>query len=94
MDISALVEPRALRELRAAQERRDEEIRRLVSEAIRAGVRSQDIAAAIGISRSTLWRRYADELRRRDDVDDRPHPGPAEVSRELDRGSRSKVTPS
>jgi AcrR family transcriptional regulator len=53
--------------LRAVQERRDEEIRRLVGEAVRAGIRSQDIAAALGISRSTLWRRYADELRQRGD---------------------------
>jgi DNA invertase Pin-like site-specific DNA recombinase len=52
--------------LRAARERRDEEIRRLVRDAVRAGVRSHDIAAALGISRSTLWRRYAKELRQPD----------------------------
>jgi AcrR family transcriptional regulator len=52
--------------LRAARERRDEEIRGLIVAAIRAGLRSQDIAEALGISRSTLWRHYADELRRPD----------------------------
>jgi AcrR family transcriptional regulator len=57
------VEPRALRELRAARQRRDEEIRRLIREAVRAGVRSQDIADALGVSRSTLWRHYGGDLR-------------------------------
>jgi transcriptional regulator of acetoin/glycerol metabolism len=49
--------------LRAANVRQDEEIRRLIKQAVAAGIRSQDIAEALGISRSTLWRRYADELR-------------------------------
>jgi AcrR family transcriptional regulator len=54
--------------LRAAHERQDEEIRRLVGEAVRAGIRSQHIAEALGISRSTLWRHYGDELRGPDDA--------------------------
>jgi AcrR family transcriptional regulator len=57
------VEPRALRELRTARQRREEEIRRLIRQAVRAGVRSQDIADALGVSRSTLWRHYGEELR-------------------------------
>jgi transcriptional regulator of acetoin/glycerol metabolism len=60
------VEPRALRQLRAAHERRDEEIRCLIAEAVRAGIRSQDIAQVLGISRSTLWRHYPEELRQHD----------------------------
>jgi DNA invertase Pin-like site-specific DNA recombinase len=59
--------------LRAANVRQDEEIRRLIKQAVAAGIRSQDIAEALGISRSTLWRRYADELRQPDDA--RQHPG-------------------
>lgn len=65
--IKESVEPRVLVQLRAAQERQDEEIRRLIAEAVRAGIRSQDIAEALGISRSTLWRHYADELGQRAD---------------------------
>ena len=53
-----------LRELGALRERQDAEVRRMVVKAVAAGARSQDIAAALGMSRSTLWRRYGDELRR------------------------------
>lgn len=73
MAIKAFVEPQALRQLRAAHERQDGEIRRLITEAVSASIRSQDIAEALGISRSTLWRHYADELRRRNDAEG---PGP------------------
>lgn len=68
MDIGPSVEPRALRELRAALERRDADIRRLVGQAAHAGIRSQEIAEALGVSRSTLRRRYADELRQHGDT--------------------------
>jgi len=61
--INQMVEPRALRALRAARQRQDEEIRRLIARAVRDGVRSQDIADALGVSRSTLWRHYGEELR-------------------------------
>ncbi|HJS94079.1 MAG TPA: helix-turn-helix domain-containing protein [Solirubrobacteraceae bacterium] len=61
------MEPRALGRLRAAHERQDDEIRRLIAAAVSVGIRSQDIAEALGISRSTLWRHYADELRPPDD---------------------------
>jgi AcrR family transcriptional regulator len=44
--------------------RQDEDLRRLVAEAARAGARTQDIADAVGVSRSTLWRRYRTELHR------------------------------
>jgi DNA invertase Pin-like site-specific DNA recombinase len=57
---------RSLRKLQAARERRDAEIRQLVARALNAGARTQDIADALKISRSTLWRRYADQLRRHD----------------------------
>jgi transposase-like protein len=50
-------------------ERHDAEVRRLVSQAARAGARSQDIADAVGVSRSTLWRRYRRELLRTDATD-------------------------
>jgi DNA invertase Pin-like site-specific DNA recombinase len=55
---------RALRELRTARERREAEIQQLVAKALNAGARTQDIADALKISRSTLWRRYAEQLRR------------------------------
>jgi anti-anti-sigma factor len=60
------VESPALRRLRDSRERRDEEVCRLIAQAVLAGVRSQDIAEALGISRSTLWRHYRNELRLRD----------------------------
>jgi AcrR family transcriptional regulator len=53
-----------LRDLRALVEKHDAELRQLVSQAARAGARTQDIADAVGVSRSTLWRRYRTELLR------------------------------
>jgi AcrR family transcriptional regulator len=53
-----------LRELQSLVERHDAELRRLVSQAARSGARTQDIAEAVGVSRSTLWRRYRAELLR------------------------------
>jgi transposase-like protein len=50
--------------LRSLVDRHDAEVRRLVAMAVRAGARTQDIADAVGVSRSTLWRRYRAELRR------------------------------
>lgn len=61
---------RALRELRQVRERRDAEIRQLVAKALHRGARTQDIADALKISRSTFWRRYTDQLQR----DDQPNP--------------------
>jgi AcrR family transcriptional regulator len=61
----------ALRELRQVRERRDAEIRQLVAKALYRGARTQDIADALEISRSTFWRRYTDELRRADQADPR-----------------------
>ncbi|MFI5039057.1 MAG: helix-turn-helix domain-containing protein [Solirubrobacterales bacterium] len=53
-----------LAELRSMMDRHEAERRRLVTKAVQAGARTQDIADAIGVSRSTLWRRYGAELRR------------------------------
>jgi AcrR family transcriptional regulator len=58
------VRPPVLGELRSLVQRQDEELRRLVAKAVRDGARTQDIADAVGVSRSTLWRRYRTELRR------------------------------
>ncbi len=55
---------RILRELRTACRRHDAELRTLISQAVDAGARTQDIAEALGISRATLWRRYGTELQR------------------------------
>jgi transposase-like protein len=54
----------ALTELHDLRERQDSETRRLVIEAVSAGASSSEIAQALGVSRSTLWRRYPVELRR------------------------------
>ena len=46
------------------RKRQDAELRKLVALAVDHGARSQDIADALGMSRSTLWRRYGNMLRR------------------------------
>jgi DNA invertase Pin-like site-specific DNA recombinase len=53
-----------LEELRSLRSRHDDEIRRLVRKCVEAGTRTQDIAEALGVSRSTLWRHYGEQLRR------------------------------
>lgn len=53
-----------LGELSTLRERHESEVRRLVARAVKEGARTQDIADALGMSRSTLWRRYGSELRR------------------------------
>ncbi len=58
------VPPAVLRELSTLRERQERELRRLVAKAVEEGARSQDIADALGMSRSTLWRRYGGLLRR------------------------------
>ena len=58
---------RVLSQLHALRVRRDAELRALVARAAKAGVRSESIAEALGVSRSTLWRHYGDELQQRPD---------------------------
>jgi DNA invertase Pin-like site-specific DNA recombinase len=60
------VDRRALGQLRSLRGRHDDQIRRLLRKCVELGTRTQDIAEALGISRSTLWRHYGDELRRND----------------------------
>jgi len=82
---------RALRELRQAREHRDAELRQLVAKALGRGARTQDIADALKISRSTFWRRYRDELRR----DDQPSPRSQDPSsnRVVTESRRTSRTP-
>jgi hypothetical protein len=58
------VSDRILSELRRACQRHDAELRALISNAADAGIRTQDIVEASGISRAALWRRYGAELQR------------------------------
>ena len=48
----------------AHREREDGDVRALIADAVKAGAASRDIAEAVGVSRATIWRRYAPELRR------------------------------
>lgn len=65
---------RILRQLTALREKHEAEIRRLVARAASLGVRTEDIARALGIGRSTLWRRYRDDLRSSHDPPDQARP--------------------
>jgi DNA invertase Pin-like site-specific DNA recombinase len=56
---------RFLGQLQALRLRRDSELHALVAKAAESGVSSQAIAEALAVSRSTLWRRYGDELQQR-----------------------------
>jgi AcrR family transcriptional regulator len=55
---------RDLEQLKSLQGRHDDETRNLIRQCIQAGARTEDVAQALGISRSTLWRHYGEELRR------------------------------
>jgi AcrR family transcriptional regulator len=57
------VPERTLRRLRALRELTEADIRVLVTDAALRGASSQEIAEALDISRATLWRRYAGELK-------------------------------
>ncbi len=67
MALSSGPHQRLLTQLRVLRERRDAEIRGLIARTARAGVRSEDIADALGVSRSTLWRHYRRELHGEED---------------------------
>jgi len=58
------VNERALGDLRALCRRHNSELRSAITRCVDEGARTQDIAAAMGISRATLWRRYGEELQR------------------------------
>jgi DNA invertase Pin-like site-specific DNA recombinase len=58
------VDRRVLNQLSAMRGRHEDQIRSLVARCVEAGASSQDIADALEISRSTLWRHYGEELRR------------------------------
>jgi transposase-like protein len=53
---------RVLRQLRELRMRRDAELRALIAKAAEGGVSSEAIADSLGVSRSTLWRHYRDQL--------------------------------
>jgi CRP-like cAMP-binding protein len=65
------VSDRILGDLRNLCERHQATLHTLITQAVSEGVRTQDIAEAMGISRATLWRRYAGDLQR-DDAEVRP----------------------
>lgn len=56
--------PAVLRKLSALRRRQETELLTLLAQAVDTGARSQDIADALAVSRSTLWRRYGTVLRR------------------------------
>lgn len=56
------VREKVLRELSALREKHDAEVRTLIGRAAQSGIRSEDIAQALGISRATLWRHYRSNL--------------------------------
>jgi AcrR family transcriptional regulator len=66
------VRENVLRDLRVLREKHDAELRKLIATAARTGIRSEDIARAVGISRATLWRHYSSYLTARRDPPDTP----------------------
>jgi DNA invertase Pin-like site-specific DNA recombinase len=58
------VERQIVEQLTALRGRQAHEIRELIAKCVEAGVSSQEIADALGISRSTLWRHYGEQLSR------------------------------
>lgn len=63
---------RILRQIRTLRSKHEAETRRLIAKAARIGISSEDIARALGIGRSTLWRHYRDDLSRNNHDRERP----------------------